>query len=87
VLAVIRRCEALELELMVNYGMTPAAALRAATSVNAKILHLENRIGAVRPGLWADLVAVDGDPTKDITRTRAAKVKFVMKNGAVYRQP
>jgi imidazolonepropionase-like amidohydrolase len=79
--------EALELELMVNYGMTAAAALRSATSVNAKILHMENRIGAVRAGLWADLIAVDGDPTKDITRTRAANVKFVMKNGTVYRQP
>jgi imidazolonepropionase-like amidohydrolase len=72
---------------MVNYGMTAAAALRSATSVNAKILHMENRIGAVRAGLWADLIAVDGDPTKDITRTRAANVKFVMKNGTVYRQP
>jgi imidazolonepropionase-like amidohydrolase len=78
--------EALELELMVNYGMTPVAALKAATSVNAKVMHLENRLGAVKSGLWADLIAVDGDPTKDITKTRATNVKFVMKGGAVYKK-
>ena len=77
--------EALELELMVQYGMTPVAALRSATSVNAKVLHMENRIGAVKPGLWADLVAVEGDPTKDISRVRAGNVKFVMKNGVEYK--
>ena len=77
--------EALELELMVNYGMSPVAALRSATSVNARILHMENRIGSVRPGLWADLIAVDGDPTKDITRVKREHVKFVMKNGVVFR--
>ena len=79
--------EARELELMVDYGMTPLAVLKAATSVNAKVLHLENRIGAVKPDLWADLIAVDGDPTKDITRTRATSVIFVMKNGVIYRRP
>jgi len=78
--------EALELELMVKYGMTPVAALRSATSVNARVLHMENRIGSIRPGLRADLVAVDGDPTRDITRTRAEFVRLVMKNGVVYRQ-
>jgi len=79
--------EALELELMVDYGMTPLAALKAATSVNAKILHMENRLGVVKPGAFADLIAVEGDPTKDITKTRAANVKFVMKGGAVYKRP
>ena len=79
--------EALELELMVDYGMTPVATLKSATSVNAKILHMESRLGAVKQGLWADLIAVDGDPTNDITRTRAANVKFVMKNGTVYKRP
>src|SRR6185312_2347138 len=49
-----------ELELLVNYGMTPVAALKAATSVDARVLHLDNRLGAVKPGLWADLIAVEG---------------------------
>jgi imidazolonepropionase-like amidohydrolase len=79
--------EARELELLVDYGMTPVAALKAATSVNAKVLHMEKQLGAVQTGLWADLIAVDGDPTKDITKTRAANVKFVMKGGAVYKRP
>jgi Imidazolonepropionase and related amidohydrolases len=54
-----------ELELMVEYGMTPIAALRAATSGNARLLHLEKRVGRIAPGLLADLVAVEGDPTRE----------------------
>ena len=75
---------ALELELMVEYGMTPVQALKAATSVNARIMHRENELGRVAPGLLADLVAVQGDPTKSISAIRA--VKFVMKGGAIHRQ-
>jgi imidazolonepropionase-like amidohydrolase len=76
-----------ELEIMVDYGMTPVAALRAATSVNARVMHLENRLGAVKVGLWADLIAVDGDPTRDISKVRAGNVRFVMKSGVVYKRP
>jgi imidazolonepropionase-like amidohydrolase len=74
-----------ELDAIVAYGMPIAAALKSATSVAAKVLHMENQIGAVKTGLYADLVAFDGDPTKDLSALR--RVKFVMKNGTVYRQP
>jgi imidazolonepropionase-like amidohydrolase len=70
-----------ELETMVEYGMSPLAAMRAATSGNAKMLHLDDRLGRIAPGLFADLVAVDGDPTRDISVTR--KVRLVMKGGQV----
>src|SRR5262249_32145176 len=74
-----------ELELMVDYGMKTAEARRAATSVAAKALHLETRLGAIKPGLLADLVAVEGDPARDIKSLR--KVKLVMKGGAILQQP
>ncbi len=73
-----------ELILMVNYGMTPVATLTSATSVNARVLHLESQIGRVAQGLQADLVAVAGDPTKDIAAVR--NVMLVMKAGAIVRQ-
>jgi imidazolonepropionase-like amidohydrolase len=69
-----------ELEAMVEYGMTPLAALRAATSGNAKTFRLDDRLGRIAPGLLADLVGVEGDPTGDIASLR--KVTFVMKEGA-----
>jgi imidazolonepropionase-like amidohydrolase len=74
-----------ELELLVAYGMRPAEALRSATSVAAKALHLEKQLGTVRRGLLADLVVVEGDPTRDIGALR--KVKLVMKGGTIYREP
>ena len=71
-----------ELELMVNYGMPATDALKSATSVAARVLRMENRIGSIKPGLLADLAAFDGDPTRDISALH--RVKFVMKGGKVY---
>ena len=69
-----------ELEDMVEYGMTPLAALRSATSGNARVFHLDDRLGRIAPGYLADLAAFDGDPTRDIHSLR--RVRFVMKDGA-----
>jgi imidazolonepropionase-like amidohydrolase len=74
-----------EVEWMVRAGMTPAEALLAATSIDAKILRKENAFGRIAPGLFADLIAVAGDPTHDITTIE--HVAFVMKGGRVYVQP
>ena len=70
-----------EMELMVEYGMTPLAVLQSATSVNARVFHLDG-FGKIRKGYFADIIAVQGDPTKDISAIKS--VKFVMKDGEVY---
>jgi imidazolonepropionase-like amidohydrolase len=72
-----------EMELMAEYGMKPLDILRAATTVNARALDMENEIGSIKPGLLADLVAVKGDPAKSISELR--NVRLVMKDGVIYR--
>jgi imidazolonepropionase-like amidohydrolase len=72
-----------ELEMMVDYGMKPLDVLRSATSINADVFHLADR-GRIRPGLLADLVAVEGDPSRQIAAVR--RVRLVMKGGKSYKQ-
>jgi len=73
-----------EAEGLVQAGLTPMQALLSVTAVNARMLQMEDRIGGVRPGMLADLVALNGDPTKDITVIR--KVQMVMKGGVVFKR-
>jgi imidazolonepropionase-like amidohydrolase len=74
-----------DLEIMVDYGLPLADGIRIATSGNAKMFHLDDRVGSVKQGLLADLIAVEGDPTRDIKALR--RVKLVMKNGKLYKEP
>lgn len=72
-----------EFPLMVKYGMTPIQAIRAATTSAAELLHMENDLGGIAPGKYADIVAVKGDPLADITLLE--KIDFVMKGGEVFK--
>jgi imidazolonepropionase-like amidohydrolase len=73
-----------EFPLMVKYGMTPAQAIRAATTNAAELLGIENDVGSIAPRKYADLVAVKGDPLNDITLLE--KIDFVMKGGEVFKK-
>jgi imidazolonepropionase-like amidohydrolase len=72
-----------EIETMVNWGMPLVDALRSATSIDARVLHMQDKIGTVKPGLFADLIAVAGDPTHDLSSLR--RVRLVIKGGQIYR--
>jgi imidazolonepropionase-like amidohydrolase len=75
--------EAKEFEYYVNYGMTPLQAIRTATTSAAELLGWSDKMGTIEAGKWADLVAVSGDPLKDITELE--RVRFVMKSGSVFK--
>ncbi|MGE0041005.1 MAG: amidohydrolase family protein [Vicinamibacterales bacterium] len=74
-----------ELELLVAAGLSPMDAVKAATSVNARLFGLDDRLGSVAAGKIADLISVDGDPTTDLSALR--RVGLVMKDGRIYKQP
>ena len=73
-----------EMELMVEYGMKPTEVLKSSTAINADVFGYADKIGRIKKGLLADLVAVQGDPSSDIKNTR--KISFVMKDGKIYKQ-
>jgi imidazolonepropionase-like amidohydrolase len=73
-----------EFVYMVETGYPPMDAIRSATSVNARVLGMEDRIGAIETGLLADIIAVDEDPLQNIEALR--NIRFVMKDGVVYKQ-
>jgi imidazolonepropionase-like amidohydrolase len=75
--------QAKEFEYYVEYGMTPMQAIRSGTVVPAELLGWSDKVGTVERGKWADIVAVGGDPLKDISELE--RVKFVMKGGTVYK--
>jgi len=70
-----------EIELMVAYGMPAADALKSATAIAARVLHMETRVGQLKSGLLADLLVVDGNPVQDISALR--RVRLVMKGGSI----
>jgi imidazolonepropionase-like amidohydrolase len=72
-----------EMVLMVDYGMKPLEVLKSATSVNATVFGLEG-LGSIKPMFLADLVAVEGNPAEGIKAVK--QVKFVMKDGVIYKQ-
>jgi imidazolonepropionase-like amidohydrolase len=72
-----------EFALMVKYGMTPTQALRSANMIAAELLGMQDQIGSLEPGKFADVVAVPADPMADITQLE--HVNFVMKGGEVFK--
>jgi imidazolonepropionase-like amidohydrolase len=75
--------QAMEFDYYVKYGMSPMQAIRTATTTAAELLGWSDKMGAIESGKWADIIAVSGDPLKDITELQ--HVKFVMKSGAIFK--
>jgi imidazolonepropionase-like amidohydrolase len=75
--------QAIEFEYMTRFGMSPLAAIQAATIKAAELMSWSDRVGTIEPGKFADLIAVDGDPLADVTQLE--HVKFVMKGGTIVR--
>jgi imidazolonepropionase-like amidohydrolase len=73
-----------EMEMMVEYGMKPIDVLKSSTSINADVFGYGNKIGRIKKDLFADIIAVEGDPSSDIKNVR--KIKLVMKDGVIYKQ-
>ncbi len=71
-----------EMELMVDYGMKQVNVLQSATSVNADVFKINDKVGRIKAGLLADILVVTGDPSKNIHDIR--NIKMVMKNGIIY---
>lgn len=76
--------QAKEFSYMVRYGMTPMQAIQSATTVAAELLERPNDLGAIEPGKFADIIAVDNDPLRNIAELE--RVKFVMKGGTIVKQ-
>ena len=74
-----------ELEMMVEYGMQPIEVLKSATSVNADVFGYGDKIGRIKKGLMADVIAVQGDPSVDIHSVR--NILLVIKDGKIYKAP
>jgi imidazolonepropionase-like amidohydrolase len=83
--AIPHGANAKELWAMVDRGMTPMQALQAATLVSAQLIERDHDLGRLQAGYLADVIAVPGDPSQDITLTQ--DVRFVMKDGQIYKEP
>jgi len=77
--------QARELSYMVRYGMTPMQAIQSATSVAAALLDQQDSLGSLEPGRFADVIAVAGDPLRDVAELE--RVRFVMKGGEIVKRP
>ena len=73
-----------EMEMMVEYGMKPIEVLRSATSINATVFGYAEKIGRIKTGLQADIIAVEGDPSADMKSIR--KIKIIIKGGKLVKE-